>query len=446
MYTIVLDCGASFMKGAVFSEKGEILTRLQKQAPVLRQDEEIERPIQITEIFLNAKEMLASLVEAGGKKSYKLCISNEMHGFLLADAEGNPVTDYISWQREYGSISVDGVSAIEELMAEENAEDILYTGMKLRSSHPSCNLLYLWKRGFFREKKETLYFYTLGDYILRRLSEKTPLCHPSNAAATGLYDLRTENWNQKLTAIYREKDIVRFPTIGFGRTDFVLEGMTFQACPAIGDQQAALLGAGLSSGREVSFNLGTGAQVARVVKKFVPGTGYQTRPYFYGCYLRTIPHLPSGRALNVYFRFVKNILEQFGMEEVDDQIWDKILEAAKEGEDTGIKCDLSFFENPLTPFCKGSLENIGEYELTAGNLFHAVFKQMADNFAEAAESLYDRGEKAERLIFSGGIARKITPVREKILKRYGKDIEYVVTQDETLNGLYKYGNMVAAYK
>lgn len=437
MRTIAIDCGASFIKGAVFAEEGEMLKKLQAHAPAVKKSGEITEATQIIELFKKIKEMLRELAEAGESREYKLCISNEMHGFLLADSTGNPVTDYISWQKEYGGIAVRGNSAVEELRGNIDPEDITYTGMGLRNSLPSCNLLYLRKRGFFQGVEEKLYFYTLGDYIVRKLSGMEPFCHPTNAAATGLYDLRTGGWNRKLTERY-VKDGVIFPQIGCSAIKFELEGISYQVNPAIGDQQAALLGAGLCSENMMSFNLGTGAQVTRLTKSVRRTSEYQIRPYFYGYYLMTIPHLPSGRALNVYFRFIKEVLEQFGTEKSDEQIWDIIILAEKKAEDTGIKCDLSFFENPLTSFDRGSVENIGEYELTMGNLFRAVFGQMSDNFVQAADRLCGDRLKIQKLVFSGGIARRMETVRNGIIEKYGKDIEYTVAQDETLRGLYFY--------
>lgn len=440
MHTIAIDCGASFVKGALFSEEGNILARLQSHAPTVRQNSEITEPIQIMELLSLIEKMLIDLADAGRERRYKLCISNEMHGFLLADAKGNPLTDYISWQKEYGNLAIHGTSAIEKLKEEQRGEDILYTGMNLRGGLPSCNLLYLWLTGFFDGREEEIYFYTLGDYVLKKLSGREPLCHPTNAAATGLFDLRRGDWNQNLTARYEEKKVV-FPQVGQEPMPFELDNRMFHAYPAIGDQQAALLGAGLHSADEVSFNLGTGAQVSRLTYHVEPNSAYQIRPYFEGSYLKSIPYLPSGRALNVYIRFVKGILEQFGIEDDEDGIWAKVLEAEKNAKDTLLKCDLSFFENPVTPFHQGSIKNIAEYELTLGNLFRAVFKQMADNFCEAADKLCEGQAKVEKLIFSGGVARRIAPIRRMVAERYGDGIKCVVIQDETLTGLYRYGTL-----
>ena len=101
MLTIAIDCGASFVKGALFSEEGSVLIKLQEPAPSVCQNGEIRNPAQITELLSVVEGTLSKLSDGGGASDYRLCVSNEMHGFLLADSKGTPLTDYISWQKEY---------------------------------------------------------------------------------------------------------------------------------------------------------------------------------------------------------------------------------------------------------------------------------------------------------------------------------------------------------
>ena len=92
------------------------------------------------------------------------------------------------------------------------------------------------------------------------------------------------------------------------------------------------------------------------------------------------------------------------------------------------------------------IKNIGEYDLTFGNLLHAVLKQMADNFSEAGDRLCRKRTDISKLIFSGGIARRITSVSQMLIERYDRDIQCVIARDETMTGLYQYGNLFAEGK
>ncbi len=425
---ITIDCGASFVKAALFNSDGEIVGKAVKQSPFGKN--------QIGTLTPLVRDICDELLQKAGDKVC-LSISNEMHGFILADEKGTPITDYISWQKEYGRMSIDGGTACEMLSSPEYSADILHTGMPLRGGLPSVNLFYLKKIGKLNDIESPIYFYTLGDYLTRILADTQPICHLTNAAATGLVDLKTNTWNERLLNTVASAQIV-FPEIGTTATEFVRGRKKVTLLPAIGDQQAALYGANLSQRDELSFNMGTGGQVSRITVTLNFSPNYQLRPFFNGNYIKTIPHLPCGRALNVYIRFFRDVLKTFDVEKDDTGIWKNILDAETKSNNTGIKCDLSFFENAACKNLTGSVTDISEYSLTAGSLMKAVFNQLADNFVTASKKLSDDNWSIRKILFSGGVARKIKAIREKIIAAYGvKDFE--VAADETLTGLFRYG-------
>lgn len=436
MNTIAIDCGASFLKGALFH--GDKMVRQQVMPSIkVHGDEDILEIVQIEKLVGQVKDLLGILSK--GENKLKLCISNEMHGFILAKADGTPYTDYISWQKEYGNILIDGLSSVSILNSEKYQDDIYYSGMGLRGGLPNANLLYLYRKGYLNTN-EPLYFYTLGDYIIKRLTDKEPACHSSNAAATGLYDFRSFSWNTTLTSLVPSNIIL--PVIGDYVCSFKMDNIDIDCLPAVGDQQAALLGAGLNSIDDISFNLGTGAQVSCLVDNFERdnNSSIQIRPFFYGKLLRTMPHLPSGRAMNVYIRFLKDVLSSYNANIDDDLLWSGIQKSMSGLASSNLNIDLSFFQNPLTDCTKGSISNIGEYELTLGNLFYSLFSQMAANFLKAAKIICPDNDKS-RIVFSGGVARKNHLLRSLILSAYGENVITTVAENETLKGLNIYGSI-----
>lgn len=436
MHTITIDCGASFIKGALFLED-KILKSTQRQAPLGQDGNNLLNPVQLAELIPLVENLIEEL--AMGIECFKLCISNEMHGFVLADKEGKPYTDYISWQKEYGNEPIEGVSSVE-MLSQELSQGILYSGMPARGGLPSSNLLYLKRKGLICKTAEELYFYTLGDYIIRVLSGCEPICHVTNAAATGLYDLNRLEWNDRLMDFVALPHI-KFPQVGTEPMEFSYRNHKVICMPAIGDQQAALLGAGVEKESDMSFNLGTGAQVSRLIKEKRFSSEYQTRPYFKGFYLMTVPHLPSGRALNVYFRFFKDVLKAFDIQKSDADIWNVLLREEGKCEASELQCDLSFFQTPLTDHRVGSIQNIGEYSLRTGSLIKAVIRQMGDNFIKVANRLEPNKAMVQRIVFSGGIAGRIESLRKHILYNYASDLPYVVAKEETMRGLNKYGQI-----
>lgn len=431
MNIITLDCGASFIKGAKFdANTGNIISQMQEAAPSLRDDDDFCNPQNIKRLVLIVTKMVNELRD--NEEEIAVGISNEMHGFILAHENGDAYTDYISWQREYGKVNVNGRSGMSVLSQKKHVNNIENTGMKLRAGLPSCNLWYIYNT-ILASGKTKLVFYTLGDYIIRNVFGIECKCHPTNAAGTGLMNIYTGAWNNELIDEVCLGS-VRFPKIGKEIVKCEVDGAVYHVYSAIGDQQAALLGSGLSKEGDLSFNLGTGAQVSILSDNPVRREGLQTRPFFYDKYLLTLPHIPSGRAINVFIRFIKDALSYFDVDADTESVWRTILHLESSVNEYSMKCDLSFFENAITDLTKGSLSNIGEYDLTLPNVVDVVFSQLSSNYLLAAQKVQPQKENVKRIIFSGGIAKKIPQIRDSIINYYNED--YEIAENETMKGLY----------
>ena len=437
MNIIAIDCGASFIKGGLF-ENGKCVSNDVRKTPAVN-IKNWQQPTQISQIVSIVKEMVLKLADE--RNDVVLCMSNEMHGFLLADESGNPYTDYISWQMEFGSLPMIDIflTPLEMLSKDEYSECVCHTGMPLRKGLPSANLLYICHESPKLNARSKLNFYTLGDYILRVLSGREPICHVTNAAATGLFNIKNGKWDEKLIDVVSGSK-VNFPTVGEDFLEFELQGLHITALPALGDQQAALLGAGLRNMNDISFNIGTGGQVSRIMDEIILSDNYQVRPYFDGKYIKTIAHLPSGRALNVFVGFVQEIAYKFNPSTPESEIWSWILGEANRAKHSSVQCDLSFFSNPISSRMTGTISNIGEKSFHVGDLFISVFRQMADNFLWAADKISSEKDGVDKIIFSGGVAGKIDIIRTRILEHYPCGIEYNIAKNETLHGLMCYAD------
>lgn len=437
--TVTVDCGASFLKGALF-QNGVMTRSRQLSAPLNVQADPFD-PAGIKRLTEAVRDLIAEL--SAGLPEAAVSIANEMHGFLLADENGEPVTDYISWQREFiGREAVQ--NRLTATAGSEHAQIMLrHTGMPVRSGLPSSNLLWLVSENRLPEGK-TLYFYTLGDFIVRTLTGKAPCCHLTNAAATGLCDLTVPAWNRDLIGIITGgySGRIVFPEISSSAVQYRNGDTLLTVLPAIGDQQAALLGSGLQSPHTVSFNMGTGAQVSRMTDSLSFGD-YQLRPYFYGQYIKTVPHIPCGRALNVFFRFVRDILRKVQPDISDAEVWRILSESA--GSCTAPDApvvSLSFFENACEAQSGGSISEIGEYGLTPESLMTGVICRMAQNFAEAAGRLLGRTEpEITSVVFSGGIAARWPVLREQIIRRTGLEVPVTVSDSDTMYGCLRYAEL-----
>lgn len=440
MNIIAVDCGASFLKGALIDpDNKRILKTSFRSSPKPNLGKSVDfNDFHVLILLQKITELLAELSD--GESELGLCISNEMHGFVLADENGSPLTDYISWQDERALEAENESSYLDNAKCKTTPDMVLNTGMPLKCGLPSVNVYWLKQNGFFN-RHEKCFFYTLGDFIIRSLSGKESFIHPTNAAATGLFDIGRKGWNSDLIHALQIGDIV-YPKLCAEKPEtlrFIIGGAIYHALPAIGDQQAALLGAGLDGEDQLSVNIGTGAQVSVASRTQLISPGYQTRPYFNGMYLHTVPHIPSGRALNVFFRFVKDCIGGFCGNEISDElIWKMILEKVKSAKDSSLTVDLSFFTNAITANTEGAIGHIEENQLLIGELFKAVFHQMAKNFVSAAARLPARDDVIRRVLFSGGLSQKVDYLREKIIELLPFKAESSFTENETFVGLTEY--------
>ena len=314
--------------------------------------------------------------------------------------------------------------------------------MPLKAGIASTNLYELLLKNPELRQKE-LYFYTLGDYIIRKITKQMPNIHPTNAAATGLYDLELNEWSESLIQKMGFENIV-FPDISEGETIRMVIGNTnVSFYEAIGDQQAALLGAGISETNQISINMGTGSQISTLTNQLILSQDFQTRPFFKGQYLLTIPHIPCGRALNVFFNFFKSIICQYtGKVCIDDDLlWEIMMNPKREAKEENLVVDLSFFSNACSARRTGRIDNLGEHNLGLNCLMDAVLEQMADNYKNAMAKIVSKEQHIERVIFSGGVALKNPQLRERIAEKIGIS-NCDVSRDETFIGLNKYINFV----
>jgi xylulokinase len=355
-----------------------------------------------------------------------LVVSAQMHGLIFVDGEGRAVSRYISWQDQRALEPCNGSArTFYDRVVERVGGARLETGNELRPALPICVLA----RAAMRDELPAGAFpASLTDFVLAALAGAEPVTDVTNAAATGLLDLRNRAWHAGLVAelglaALRWPEIVEPGTpIGIGS----FGGRRLRLFAGIGDQQASLLGAGLTD-EELSLNVATGSQVSRVQDELVLGD-VQTRPYPGRRWLRTVTHLPAGRALNALIR----LLTELAPGASEAETWSRIVAAVEETPETDASVNVCFFETAIGN--RGAIGNLHEDNLAVGHLFRAAFRTMADNYARAAARVWPDGSY-RRVLFSGGLATKLTPLRDEILARLIPAYRICDSGEDALEGL-----------
>jgi sugar (pentulose or hexulose) kinase len=161
---------------------------------------------------------------------------------------------------------------------------------------------------------------------------------------------------------------------------------------------------------------------------------FQTRPWFDNQYLKTITHIPGGRALNALVRLLSELAEAQGVKLRDP--WEYILEQSSKVTPSDLRVDPAFYFSAMGD--RGSITNAREENLDVGHLFQATFEGMADNYARCARRICPAGDW-RRLVFSGGVALKTSLLRQLICERLGQEHRLAPSEEDTLLGLLGLG-------
>ncbi|MDR2391709.1 MAG: hypothetical protein LBE84_08545 [Planctomycetota bacterium] len=177
-------------------------------------------------------------------------------------------------------------------------------------------------------------------------------------------------------------------------------GLDMPVYPGYGDQQAAALGC-LPGPGDAIINVATGAQVTVTAKNYQTGP-YETRPYFSGGFLKTIPHLPGGRSLDVLMQFVRRTAEEVaGIAIHPETAWRAIHAAHLEP--CGLTVNSRFHSTDGKHLAGGTISGTGPDNFTIGSLFAAMFLDMAGIYWDKLNLVGD-GADIDRLICSGGVS------------------------------------------
>jgi len=420
-----LDLGGTFLKAAVLdTETGELGEVRRRPFPAfLRGRPEGWREVDAQEIVDAARGLLEETVrlapECGG-----VWVSGQMGGVVLCDGRGRARSPFVSWQDQRSLERRGEGSRFEVLKAQIGPEDIVALGNELRPGLAITTLAALQEDGALADG---LYPMPLSDFVLANIGEMSPATSPTLGASLGAYNVAAGCWHGE---VLRRLGLDRLswpricPTMEpWG--EVCLAGRTLPCLPSVGDQQAALLGADLQPG-EISINIATGSQASALCHD-AAGGDFQLRPFFDGTFLRALTHLPAGRALNALLALLSELAEV----PVSDP-WKRISEAVEATPQTDISADLSFFS--CATGREGSLLHLREENLRMGPLFLAAFEAMAENFTRAAGRLFPR-EKWSRVVFSGGLASRLDPLRKVILARLGPAHRLAANEEDSLFGL-----------
>ena len=431
MRAIGFDLGSSFIKGAILDLEQRTLchvVRLPFPKP-LELGNGAFREFDPRQIVTVTRQLLQQLFALAPDAECVL-MSSQLHGLVLTDLAGNPLGNAISWQdqRALQPMSDGSGSYFEEVGRRFDPEDRRLTGNEARPGVPLCFLFWLAQNK--RLPQEAAIPCSLAHFVAAQMCGEAPTSELTHAFAHGALDISRGSWHhgiiQKLGL-----ETLRWPKLVpqesiIGQWNTGTKRLPWFA--PTGDYHCSQVGALLEKS-ELSVNISTGSAVIQLAEGCEFGD-FQTRPWFDGRFLKTITHIPGGRALNALVRLLTELPVAQGLKLADP--WDYILAQAEQVPSTVLKLNPAFYFSALGQ--EGSLTHIREEELTVGALFRAAFSGMADNYETCAARLSPQRDWA-RIVFSGGLALKSELLRQLICHRLGANHRVAATEEDVLLGL-----------
>lgn len=433
---LLVDFGASRIKAVVwsFADHGLIeALECEAPSPSIGASGEIEVE---PELYWNSLVNSAGVLLERHPNIERMWICAEMHGVLLFDdLTCKPLTPYISWRDQRASKSVNNKPAAFSKFDDKNFQNFFLseTGLKLRVGLPFVTLAHLHETiNGIQDFKVC----TLVDWILYRGGEKSPRVHPSLASGLGFYSLPNNAWSDELIQMsfpgirasqFSEPSKLseKIGQITIGRHSLSVHG-------GLGDMQAAIYGAGFPKKGGLLVNLGTGSQV--VGNTLQEGSSVERRLSANGEIFEALTHIPSGRSLNVFARFVDGISLLGGGEPVFWKIFNSLDPEEVLG--SSIEIDLNVFESSWMYKAGGHISGINENAFELRSFVSGLVNSWLSQY-KVAMDLVDPRHEVDKFLIAGGLSRRgqfVLPVLEKLSGRVGRLTE-TITGEETLDGL-----------
>lgn len=351
---IGLDLGSTYTKLALL-DGGRALWTKQVKTPAPRTADGLRYEIDADAYF----DQILTLLEPCEGEVDGLLLSTQMHGYLLTDCGFHPLTPYVSWQDGMGS------RQLPALRARLGGDAATLSGVPLKGNLALCSLLARMDEGFALPRGAR--FCSLGGYVIGRLTG-AHTCHMTNAAPTGLADVRGGAWNTALITRAGLSSLV-FPRMVTGLAP-VGKWRGIPVYPDLGDQQVCAAGAGLEPEASLHVNVGTAGLLGCLTAAWGAGA-FENRPWLTdGLYLRTVSGLMGGRQ-------VRALNERLGGDV--PKVWAMMTERPTE-------------------------------EVTA------LYEEMARDYVAAAARM---GITPLNVRFSGGCVQKNRALRARILDAFG---------------------------
>ena len=408
--SILLDIGGSYIKSATVRKLNSSLENISRIPTPSFVNSESKFKVLPTSEFLSVVDQAIKFQLDFEPNATRLFVSGQMGGYVV---ESENSFEIVSWQDERVLLGENFAKyrQLSELL--EESLEFKKSGSEIRPGLPLLSISTTFTNNLGINKPQK--FRSVISFTTSYLTDfQNDDMHVTDAAASGFYDIFNLAWNPKLIDLV-DVPLV-FPKVHKEVTKIgQAEKYGIDVFSGVGDQQASLLGAGLTS-MELVVNIGTGGQVAGIHVD-EEGGSYQIRPYFNDQKIRTITHLPSGRSLKAFVELVCK-------GSATDNDYKKFIGMANQIQESAA-IDISAFEKTVNEL------KLSRDPKEIERIPSSFFKSLIEIYTKSILDLNLEGS----LIFAGGVGQKVQIISSELSTAAGREFEISDTAETTLEGL-----------
>lgn len=428
MKTLGLDIGTTSISAVIFREETGVPEAKTIASGTFLPSKSWERLQDPGAIWQKAFRVVSELLRRHPDVQ-AIGVTGQMHGIMYLDAAGEAASPLYTWQDGRGDLPFDETASWAEHLS-------ALSGYPLSTGYGMVTHFYNLHHGLVPENAVCLC--TIGDYIAMKLAGLTrPRIEPTNGASLGLFHLGNRCFDPEalLRAEMDESflpEIANPPLLGIG-------GLGIPVYTAIGDNQAAFLGAVGDRQDALLVNVGTGSQVAVYSPQLLRVPGLETRPFPDGGWLLVGASLCGGRSYALLESFFRQTVKMVtGSEQSAYAAMDRVL--AEAGNVENAPCTTTTFQGTRQDATlRGSICGIGIDNFTPVHLMHSFMNGMAQELYGMYRSFLDAGGTApEAIIGSGNGLRKNDHLCRTFERVFGCPLILSSCEEEAATGAAMY--------
>ncbi|HEX2948083.1 MAG TPA: FGGY family carbohydrate kinase [Armatimonadota bacterium] len=379
-------------------------------------------------------------------------VTGQMHGVLLVDQHGDPVTDLLNWQDKRGNdiFANTGRTYADEVALRLGDERLYRSGTKPATGYGAVTLFRLAANSAIPQGVKAL---TIHDYLVSLLCGKA-ITDPTDAASWGILDVTTcTDWLTDCA------EVLNIPTpllpqiqpTGTIAGNLLPEIASAIGLPegipvavALGDNQASYIGSVPALHESILLNLGTGGQMSVATGVFSRPDELEIRPLVNGTWLLVGASLCGGRAFKILADFFATVgRDIFGLTDIP-LLYPTMTRLASTISDAGDVSFLPLFAGKRSaPMATAQVSGLCEDNFTAAHLTRSLIAGMVDELLDYYQIAVASGAAPTVAAGSGNAFRQNDVIYQEMQRKLGLPFYLPPLHEEAAVGAALVGGVAA---